>query len=915
MKKHFVFLLFFLLPFALGGRAQSVQLASLFSDHMVLQQNESVPIWGWARPGEMITIITSWGDSLKTRTPNTAQWKVLLNTPDAGFTSHTIQISGNSHSDIIFLRDVLIGEVWLASGQSNMEWTNRWLRVNDLESEIGKANLPHLRFFKVALRTAETPQDQVEGKWAVCTPDVMQNTSGTGYYFAKYLQDSLKCPVGVVIDSWGGTPIEFWYPKESFQDQPDLVESAKNLQGNVWWPATEPGWAYHAMTHPLGNYKIAGMLWYQGESNVFDPHTYAKKMAVLVQERRKQFGARIPVYFVQIAPYRYDPKGENSAWIRDQQRLSLEIWNTGMVVTSDIGDTSNIHPSNKRELGKRLARLALKNHYHQLDELVESPVYESAWLLDKQVYVSFNFSVGLHFKGPERGYFEVAEKDGNYVPVKAQVQDGKIVLDTRKIAHPFWVRFAFTNTATPVLFNAADLPASCFGPQKIQSAPRVHAVTDLAHEFTFYADHRFHMQYLPGQKGVTNWCNLYNFDFSNANLLILPGCDNRIGYGEKDLNCIQDFLKSGGGVVLFGSENSASQNDLLQKFGASFDGPAVPPFKLSEKLPQVQIEGAGGSVLSFADARKWEVLLSDSNQKPLLARQKIGKGSLLVSSRSLAGSHPSARDSINREIWKPLLIETAAGKKINPNKEFKTLGIEDLEYNDDHGTFKLSYNDYLKPFADAMVEVYKRAMPHVEKRMGVPLSPGMASQVTLLATGGGGFSSGTVVALAVWWGGFPDREDGMIEFLTHEAVHSWVLPFAEVWNEPIATYVGNLVMMDMGYEEEALRRIGKTIERASNLDPEMKNYDLQGNLTGEGRELNPGEKNNIHWGKSFWIFEELRKENPNIIADYFKLKREFARPDVLGSYGMKETVELLGKAAGRDLTGWFAEIGVFSNAE
>jgi len=300
----------------------------------------------------------------------------------------------------------------------------------------------------------------------------------------------------------------------------------------------------------------------------------------------------------------------------------------------------------------------------------------------------------------------------------------------------------------------------------------------------------------------------------------------------------------------------------------------------------------------------------DAEDKALMARKKVGKGTLLVSSRSLSGSHPSARDSINKDIWKPLLIETASGKSIDPNKVFSSRGIDDLEYNDDHGTFKLSYNDYLKPSADAMVDVYKRSMPFVEKRMGVPLSPGMASQVTLLATGGGGFSSGTVVALAVWWGGFPEREDGMIEFLTHEAVHSWVLPFAEVWNEPIATYVGNLVMMDMGHEREAQRRIQRTIERASKLDPDMKNYDLRGKLTGVGEELNAGDKNNIHWGKTYWILEQLREENPHIISDYFKLKREYAKPDLLSKYDIHSTVSLLSKAMNRDLFEWFNEIGI-----
>ncbi len=441
-------------------------------------------------------------------------------------------------------------------------------------------------------------------------------------------------------------------------------------------------------------------------------------------------------------------------------------------------------------------------------------------------------------------------------------------------------------------------------------ADKVHVITDLSHEFSFYADHRFDRQYLPGQKGVTNWCNLYNVDFSNANLLVLLNCDDRIEYTEKDVETINGFLNQGGGVAVFGSEKTKSQNKLLKTFGAEFTNAAQHPLLGSAKIAQNEFEGKGGASLTLASPKHWDILIKDSNKKAVLARKKVGKGTLLVSSRSLAGHNPNASDSINKEMWKPLLREVASGKVIDPSKRFKGLGIGDLEYNDDHGTFKLSYNDYMKPFANAMVDVYKRSFPNIEKRMGVPLSPGMASQITLLATGGGGFSSGTVVALAVWWGGFPEKEDGMIEFLTHESVHSWVLPFPEVWNEPIATYVGNLVMMDMGHEEEAVRRIERTIARATKYDASMTNYDIRGNLTGKGEELDKGAKNNIHWGKTYWVFEELRKENPNIIADYFKLKRKYATTESITKYDMNNTVALLSMAMGKNLFGWFNQYGI-----
>lgn len=445
-------------------------------------------------------------------------------------------------------------------------------------------------------------------------------------------------------------------------------------------------------------------------------------------------------------------------------------------------------------------------------------------------------------------------------------------------------------------------------PKKEDPPVRVHAVTDLSHEFSFYADGRFLRQYLQGQRGVTNWCSLPNQDLTNANLLVLLASDDRLRYTSEDKETIGKFLNSGAGVVIFGSGNSDAQNDLLESFGASFSSLAHYPLQQTANTGEMQGEGA--SILDLKSPDQWKVLVEDSKKNPVMAQRSIGKGKLLVSARELAGSHPSAKDSINQEFWSPLLVETAAGKNIDSNMAFRGCGIRDLENKEDHAGFVLSYNDYMAPYADAMVDVYKRSFPYIEKRMGVPLSPGMASHITLLATGGGGFSSGNTIGLAVWWGGFPEREDSMIEFLTHESVHSWVLPFSEVWNEPIATYVGNLVMMDMGYQEEAEKRIERTINRARAIDPSMKLYDLQGNSKGKTSVLSSGHKNDIHWGKAFWILEELRKENPEIIADYFKNKRQLAKPDVIENYGMNETVALLSKAMKRDLFSWFNSHGI-----
>lgn len=220
-----------------------------------------------------------------------------------------------------------------------------------------------------------------------------------------------------------------------------------------------------------------------------------------------------------------------------------------------------------------------------------------------------------------------------------------------------------------------------------------------------------------------------------------------------------------------------------------------------------------------------------------------------------------------------------------------------------------SYSEYLKPYAHAMGDIYKRTKPVIRERMGVPLSDGMAGSIGLLATGGGGFSSGRMLGLAVFWGGFPEREDGMIEFITHETVHSWVLPYAEIWNEPIATYVGDLVMCDMGYAEEGMWRIKSNIDNAKKLDPTMKLYDLSGKSFNGAETLTGGNIRTIHWGKIFWIFEELRKENQDFLADYFIVKRRLAKPDVIKKYGENEAIAVVSVAMGKDMFGWFREHG------
>lgn len=441
-------------------------------------------------------------------------------------------------------------------------------------------------------------------------------------------------------------------------------------------------------------------------------------------------------------------------------------------------------------------------------------------------------------------------------------------------------------------------------------AQKINVVTDLAHEFSFYADNRFHSQYLKNQNYATNWCNLSNFDFSNANLLVLLGCDNRIGYDENDVAAITKFVKSGGGVVILSSTGAESQNRLLKVFGAQMDGNAAAPLKVVGKgITASQVEGGGHQVLRFDEAKKWNTIIEDAEARPLMAYSKYGKGHVLVASRSLAGSNPNASDSINVNVWKPVLRTVASGKTVKPGRPFGSRGIGELEHVEQKSTFTLMYNDYMKPYASAMSDIAERCIPVIERRMGVPLAPGMGSKIALLATGGGGFSSGDVIALAVWWGDFPKREDSMIEFITHESVHSWVLPLPEVWNEPIATYVGDLVMCDMGYPEEGLKRINAQIESARRFDPNMDKYDLDG-TDRNGNKVEAAGMREIHWGKTYYIFELLRVKHPDFLARYFQMKRFLISRKKITRYDIHNTVAVMSLALGEDLFGFFNSKGI-----
>jgi len=436
----------------------NVVMPSIFGDHMVLQQNDDVKIWGWANPNEEVVIQPSWSnDEYKVKTSNQAYWEVKLNTPKAGG-PYSIKIIGSNE---IILKDILIGEVWLCSGQSNMEMSASW-GINDSELEIEKANNLNIRFFNVSKASSQTPQNNLNGNWEVCSSETMKNSSALSYFFAERIQEEIvDVPIGLINSAWGGTPAEIWMPEDVIKRDSILSQAANKLTPVAWGP-TEPARAFNAMIHPLIGFDIAGVLWYQGESNV-GSNVYDKTLATLIQSWRNLWKKELPFYYVQISPYSYGENHFGGVEIRNAQRSVLnEISKLGMVVTSDISTTDDIHPKDKKSVGIRLANLALVNHYKKYEAIVNGPLYKNYTINKGEVTIEFDYADGLYFKDKAKYLFEISGEDGVFYPAKSTIKGQKLLVKSNQIKKPINVRFAWSNTAQSNLFNKANLPASSF---------------------------------------------------------------------------------------------------------------------------------------------------------------------------------------------------------------------------------------------------------------------------------------------------------------------------------------------------------------------------------------------------------------------------------------------------------------------
>ncbi|TDT40463.1 sialate O-acetylesterase [Maribacter spongiicola] len=435
-----------------------ITLPKIFSNEMVLQRESDVLLYGWADPNEEFTIYTSWNDeAVAVKTGNDAKWEMNVKTPIAG---GPFQLTFKGSKNEITLKNVLIGEVWLCSGQSNMEWSAN-SKIANRDFEVENANYPNIRLFTVAKRTADYPQEDTAGTWVACSPETMQDFSAVAYFFARKVQEELNIPVGLIDNAWGASSAEVWTPASVFKAYPGLVEAHKKVEPNKW-VTVEKSTLYNGMIAPLTKFKIAGTLWCQGEANTVNAESYQKLFSEMITSWRTEWNNDFPFYYVQIAPFKYDQEFAGGM-VRDQQRRTLALKNTGMAMTSDICTTENIHPLNKQDVGLRLANIALKNHYGLLaDQEVYGPLYESFEVEGNQLKVKFTHADGLYNKGKKITLFEVSNAAGEWFSAKAKLKNNEVVVSSKEVKNPTGVRYAFNSTDIGTLFNKEGLPASTF---------------------------------------------------------------------------------------------------------------------------------------------------------------------------------------------------------------------------------------------------------------------------------------------------------------------------------------------------------------------------------------------------------------------------------------------------------------------
>jgi len=484
-----------------------VSLPKLFSSHMVLQRDMPIHVWGSASPGEDITV--SFHDLTNTAiTDATGRWSLYLSPQPAGG-PYTLTVHGTNS---LQLDDILLGDLWFASGQSNMEMPLSGFgadtQIENADKEIAGADSPDIRLLLVERESSDYPLEDIKttAGWSRCTPETAKDFSAVAYFFARDLQKALRdrkqhVPIGLIDSTWGGTPAEAWtsmdtlgsdaglmpvfaahaekIDRESTEIRLDAIDKQLRVEGKPitpnrdWHPnpvSWQPAGLYNAMVAPFTPLPIKGVIWYQGETNsaLNRVGLYDRLFPALIQDWRGHWSqGNMPFLYVQISAFASTPK-EDWGQLRDAQRKTLSTANTGMAVSVDIGNEHNVHPANKQAVGERLSLLARRIVYGE-DLTASGPLFRLTYPSGDAMRVWFDNAAGLRFKGSAPEGFEIAGHDGVFVPANAHIDGETVIVASPSVPNPEYVRYAWPNFPKANLYNGADLPASTF--TSFQSLP------------------------------------------------------------------------------------------------------------------------------------------------------------------------------------------------------------------------------------------------------------------------------------------------------------------------------------------------------------------------------------------------------------------------------------------------------------
>jgi sialate O-acetylesterase len=484
-----------------------IKLPNLLSDHAVLQREVPIHLWGWATPGARLTIAFH-TQTLPATANDLGEWTAWLMPEQAGG-PYVLTVDGGPQEGKKEVSDVMVGDIWIASGQSNMEMPLRGFPptafVQDAEKEIAAANNPMLRLLVVEHKSSDTPLQDVSGQWSQCTPKTAREFSAIAYFFGREITEREHVPIGLIDASWGGTPIDSWVSLDSLGNNPALLSAFSNRakfadqQANLNaqiapekaadasakaagrpismhpWHPEEASWLpaglYNGMIAPLSNESIKGFLWYQGETDSSPeraPH-YSTLFPALIQDWRTHFRqGNLPFLFVQISSF--DSPGEDWGMIRDAQRRTLFVANTAMAVSLDVGNPENVHPADKQTVASRLA-LAAGGLVYGEHVAYASPLFREATTEPGAIRVWFDNASGLSSDGKPLEGFELAGWDHRFVPASATIQGDTIVVSARGLPDPRYVRYGWSNVVPAWFYNRAGFPGSTFTSEEAAAEP------------------------------------------------------------------------------------------------------------------------------------------------------------------------------------------------------------------------------------------------------------------------------------------------------------------------------------------------------------------------------------------------------------------------------------------------------------